>query len=612
MRIIYIVFAAIIFIPVLSGQKEIDARILSREIDIVINSEVDIDIEKRDRIQLLKQGSGYEDLVAYYDDHSTVNNIRATIYDHLGNEIRSFKKKDAYDLSMYDGFTIASDSRYKYLELQHLRYPYTRETERSFNHKTLFHLNSENIQEYGEKVDYFKYTIDNAMDANIQYHIVNCDDCNIEQKTEGSVTTFIFRDLEPIFKESHGPSSMSILPRIDVVVRQFVYDNYQGSLTSWEEFGKFCHQLNHDSRQVPEALAQKLDKITEGKSTTEKIHAVYSYLQDEMRYVSIQLGIGGWQSYSCAYVEENKFGDCKALSNFMLTCLQYLGIESHYTVINATSYPDYPDDYFLNRFNHVVLHVPETDEWYECTSSSYPPGYLGSGNYGKEVLVIKDGKGVRSKTPIWDYKNNKELEKITINLLPDGSARMQAHLDYYGRPHEYWRYLEQNKTKIEDQITKFITSTSTKLDSYHIINYPEEPQSQISIAWHANHYASKSGSRLFVPVNAYLAYDHRLEQLDERTQPFIFRHGVVSDVNIEINIPEGYQVENVASSQKLDTEYGNIETTISADQQNVTYRRNLELIPGEYAPEKYDEIRNFYEQVYKLDSPMLVLVKKKT
>ena len=66
-----------------------------------------------------------------------------------------------------------------------------------------------------------------------------------------------------------------------------------------------------------------------------KVAVLYNYLQQNTHYVGIQLGIGGWQTYDAAYVATKKYGDCKALSNFMISLLKEAGIKGHAVVIKG-------------------------------------------------------------------------------------------------------------------------------------------------------------------------------------------------------------------------------------------------------------------------------------
>ena len=54
--------------------------------------------------------------------------------------------------------------------------------------------------------------------------------------------------------------------------------------------------------------------MTTGLDTREKIRVLYRYLQQNHRYISVQVGIGGMQPISASAVYTNGYGDCKGLS----------------------------------------------------------------------------------------------------------------------------------------------------------------------------------------------------------------------------------------------------------------------------------------------------------
>ena len=172
---------------------------------------------------------------------------------------------------------------------------------------------------------------------------------------------------------------------------------------------------------------------TEATTEEEKINALYKYMQENMRYVSVQLGIGGWQPFSAQYVEQNKYGDCKALSNFMMSMLKEVGIQSYPVLIAAgDTYFEVGEDFTKPLFNHMILHVPSVDYWLECTSNTSPPNYLGSFTADRNVMLVTENGGQLARTPKLTKDDNTEASKVTIALSETGEATIGYELEAHG------------------------------------------------------------------------------------------------------------------------------------------------------------------------------------
>ena len=81
-------------------------------------------------------------------------------------------------------------------------------------------------------------------------------------------------------------------------------------------------------------------------------------MQHDIRYVAIELGIGGWQPHAASEVFTHHYGDCKDKATLMSSMLSQIGVESFYVVINSERGAITPRDARkLGGFNHVVLAI---------------------------------------------------------------------------------------------------------------------------------------------------------------------------------------------------------------------------------------------------------------
>ena len=160
-----------------------------------------------------------------------------------------------------------------------------------------------------------------------------------------------------------------------------------------------------------------LDWVKEAKSPLEKAKIVYQFMQNKTRYISVQVGIGGWEPIAANQVDQVGYGDCKGLTNYTKALLDVVGVTSYYTVVYASEKRNLDKDFASLQGNHVILNIPNEgkDIWLECTSQTMPFGFLGDFTDDRDVLVVTPEGGIIKRTAI--YKDETNLQKLANNYF---------------------------------------------------------------------------------------------------------------------------------------------------------------------------------------------------
>ena len=308
----------------------------------------------------------------------------------------------------------------------------------------------------------------------------------------------------------HEPYAVSIrelVPNVIVAPDQFSYYGIPGKMTSWKEYGDWVWGLIEDKIEIPEERLPQLSELSQSrKDTFEIIKAVYEFLQEKTRYVSIQLGIGGFEPFPATKVDEVGYGDCKALTNYMRSMLQSVGIKSYYTLVSAgRNARDIDPDFTTQEFNHVILAVPVTEDtlFLECTSQFAPCGFLGSFTADRYALLIDENRShlVRTK----NYKQEDNTWKLNATIVVDefGNAQINENVVFKGLQYETVDD-ELRKTK-EEQIEDEYKANEIPGAKFKQINYSATPGLIPSVertrTIDVSKFAAKMGDRMFVPVN---------------------------------------------------------------------------------------------------------------
>ncbi|MFM8740898.1 MAG: transglutaminase-like domain-containing protein, partial [Cytophagales bacterium] len=409
-----------------------------------------------------------------------------------------------------------------------------------------------------------------------------------------------------------------VIPSVIFSPSQFEYAGYAGSMTSWQELGKWQIMLNEGRGVLPEETKLKLRELTKNLPNVEaKAKVLYEYLQNKTRYVSIQRGIGGFQPFDATTVDKTGYGDCKALSNYMVALLKEAGLKGYYTQIYAgDNNRPVPRDFTIDYFNHIIVALPNGKDtlWMECTSQTAPFGYLGKFTGNRYALMITETGGALVRTPRYDQSKNLQTTQANVVLDAQGNAKASIKSTYTGLQFENGNLDYYTNLSAEEQrkwLEKNIHIPSFEIATFNMQARKEKiPTAEVLLELNLNRYSSVSGKRLFLTPNLMNRSSYVPEKLEKRkyivsrTLPYI-------DIDsITYSIPDVLYPELTPQPIKISSRFGEYESMVKFDQGKLTYVRRLKMNSGEFPAESYNELIDFYKTINKADNLKLVFLNK--
>ncbi|KAF2080185.1 DUF3857 domain-containing protein [Flavobacterium sharifuzzamanii] len=590
------------------------------QMDIVIASQRSMNIKIQRVVSVLNE-KGLKDIDAFshYDKTTSINNIEAVVYDALGNEIKKIKRKDFRDQSAVSGSTLFSDNRVLYLDYTPISYPFTIafscETETS---NTAFIPQWYFIDGYNLSVEKCILNVTFPKGLGFKKKEFRFENFNI-QKTADTDTNLSYTATNIVAQkqEDLSPSPSDLFPKVMMGLENFHLEGVDGNATTWEAFGKwYGDKILTGTTILPEETKTKIKALVgDEKDPVKKAKIIYDYVQKKSRYVNIAVGIGGWKPMQANDVDRLGYGDCKALSNYTKALLQVVDVPSYNTILYGDRYKaDIQSDFVSMQGNHMILAIPNKDKyiWLECTSQDDPFGYQGTFTDDRDVLVVKPEGGEIVRTKIYDDKGNTQAGKGVYTI--DGAGNFSGTLKIASEGSQYATKLRvetmQPNEKEEHYKDYWDNISNLKLGKITFTNDKENVRFTEDVQLSAANYGALTGNKMIFVVDAFNQYTGNLKRIRNRKNPFQIQRGYLDTDEIEINLPEGYNIEFLPSNYELKGKFGEYKTEIiKKDNNKLTYKRSMFLNKGKYSNKEYDEYRLFMEQVSRNDNAKIILTK---
>lgn len=547
-----------------------------------------------------------------------LTNFRGTLFDNKGEKIKTFNKSDIKTTAY--STHLATDNFVYYFSIDPPSFPFTIYYEYEMDYENgivifpIFYPQSD----YNLSVQEATYSLQHPASTEILIKAMNikADPETIINKDIKTITWKV-SDLKAIEYEKFAPSAATYSPYVYSAPKRFVFEKSHGEITDAQRIALWQNELNLNRNNLSDETKKKISALTQDIPDTKgKVEALYNFLGNTTRYESIQLGIGGFQPIPADEVCRTGFGDCKGLSNYLKSMLNFIGIPANYTIIRLDERKkDLANDFtaFIHT-NHIILQVPLPGDtlWLECTNTKVPFGYIHDGIAGHHAIVCTDKGGYMAVLPDYPDSLNIERNTVIVKLDKDGKAIVKA--TKVREIKAYDNMIQFSTEKTSDQIDFFrkeIELPNVTLGNIQISETKSPfPSFKATYDWETNLYGSKTGNRLFVPANTLRLNDQSGLKKTPRSNDIEIINGWNDIDNFIIEIPDGFEIESMPASLHFNTEFGTFSSVILNLENKIMVNQNFFVKSGHWNVSSYTDFVAFFDKTADAFKGKITLRKK--
>jgi len=558
-----------------------------------------------------------EAVLFYNKKYSSINSFEMIVYDANGKQIKKYHKTDLYERSAVDNESIITDERLMAIRHVASGYPITIEIIYELEENSSIDYGSYDIQKPEEAVEnsYCRFSVPKG----IGFKYLN-KNTTIKPQIDSlnGVANYLWqvKNLKAN-KPEDGAVEWKVAPVVYFGNTTFQCYDSKGDISTWDSFGKWVQTLNSNVCTLSPERTEEIKKMTADiKTDKEKAKFLYEYMQKNVRYVSVQLGIGGFKPFAADFVDQKKYGDCKALSNYMYALLKAVNIPAYYAWIRAGVNEEPADPSFpCDSFNHAILCIPFKNDttWLECTSNTQPFGKLGTFTENRNALLITPEGGRLVNTPKSTLQDNLFKSEVHIALDADGGAKAQVKILSTG---EYRNmYLGMTEQKMDDQKEFLIRNLNMRQPSFLEVKNGDDKDGtkEIDLDMEYDKFCDiAAGDKQFYRPRVFDVWRLTVPPLEKRQTDYYFEHPMGKTCVTTIDLPQGFEVESLPANASLKFTYGNFDLKYTYDAaknqiiSTTTFNLTNYIIPAA----NYNEMQQYMDNIARVQNKKLVIRKK--
>ena len=445
-----------------------------------------------------------------------------------------------------------------------------------------------------------------------------------------TAATFRTADRPGIPEESSAPPLSSLAA--EVVVN---YDsNGKSALQSWEEAGHAYHALFDGPEKPDTEIATQVEALAGDKSDElSKIDALYNFVSRQIRYVAIEIGIGGYQPHPAADVYKNKYGDCKDKATLLVTMLGHIGVRGYPALVGTRrdieADPKVPT---LATFDHMIVALPLRANirpaverfpaydpqnqilWIDPTSEADPLGQVPEMDQSVFALILYPDHGDLQRIPETPPDMNGLKYTVHVRLQSDGGGTANVEVDYLGsanaQRHYFYRNLSQSeiRERFENRVANYVIRATFRAAS---ISGIEDSRQQIAekFSFTGDFSTASSGDSWF--LQPLFLSGMAIPDVGLRPRQLPLDIGTPERISgvYRIELPAGMRIDRVPEKSLIKSEFGELEVEYSISGNVLIATQTLSFTQSHIPADKYPEFRDFVNASLRVERQRLRVVK---
>ncbi|MGH7583252.1 MAG: DUF3857 domain-containing transglutaminase family protein [Gemmatimonadales bacterium] len=392
---------------------------------------------------------------------------------------------------------------------------------------------------------------------------------------------------------------------------------------TWDGIGKWYNSLSRDRYVLSAADAAVVDSIVRSaKSRADTLDDLHRWIAQDLRYVSVALGIGGYQPREPDATIATGYGDCKDKATLFIAATRHLGITAYPVLLNSSGGTDRALP-AAEAFDHVIAAVPSSTRQgltyidlttYAFTHGDIPPSYQG----GFGLVVHPDGATQEITFPRDSAADTDQ--SFVGELAADGSVSGTFSIVVHGGQPALFRILKQSSDSAQLAILKRIAPKpfpGMTVDTVIVLEQSDSvPSPTIRFVEHGGSGAKSAGQLSILSIPAMFrgpgaAVNNTIQELqrDPRKLPIDASrvHGRgTGRAELHLTLPAGWTAQ-LPPAVTADGEFGNYHAEYTQVGRELRIVRTATGKTGVYPPSSIGALVDWFKAMGKDDAEFIAI-----